>query len=169
MEGKSTFTNYINTLIELKLAQSRLKILRDRKEELWTNLISPKAMKIDLVGGQNMPHYTDATKDYAIAVNTPRPPHNLSINEEIDQLEREVTHLTMVLETMADSVIKLKGIECELFVLIMVNGMKPSDAVNKIAEIHYMSVSNIWQRYYPAVKKEMAEVKRCINESKNNR
>lgn len=163
------FQNYINTLIELKLAQSRLKVLRDRKEELWTNLISPKAMKIDLVGGQNMPHYTDATKNYAIAVNTPRPPHNLSLNEEIDQLEHEVSYLTMVLEKMGESVIKLKGIECELFVLIMVNGMKPSDAVNRIAELHYMSVSNIWQRYYPAVKKEMAEVKRSINDNRNNK
>ena len=158
------FQNYINTLIELKLAQNRLKVLRDRKEEYFTNLISPKAMRIDTVGGQNMPKYTDTTNAYAIAVNTPRPPHNLSINEEIDQLEREVEHLTMVLETMGESVIKLKGIECELFVLIMVNGLKPSEAVNRIAELHYMSVSNIWQRYYPAVKKEMAEVKRCINE-----
>lgn len=158
------YQNYINTLIELKLAQSRLKVLRDRKEELWTNLISPKALKVDLVGGQNMPKYTDATKEYALAVNTPRPPHNLSINEEIEQLENEVNHLTLVLETMGESVIKLKGIECELFVLIMVNGLKPSEAVNRIAELHYMSVSNIWQRYYPAVKKEMAEVKRCINE-----
>lgn len=163
------FQNYINTLIELKLAQSRLKVLRDRKEELWTSLISPKAMKIDLVGGQNMPHYTDTTNAYAIAVNTPRPPHNLSLNEEIDQLEHEVSYLTMVLEKMGESVIKLKGIECELFVLIMVNGMKPSDAVNRIAELHYMSVSNIWQRYYPAVKKEMAEVKRSINDNRNNK
>ena len=160
--------NYTNTLIELKLAQNRLKVLRDRKEELFTNLISPKAMKIDMVGGQNMPKYTDMTNAYVIAVNTPRPPHNLSINEEIDQLENEVNHLTLVLETMTDSVIKLKGIECELFVLIMVNGLKPSDAVNRIAEIHFMSVSNIWQRYYPAVKKEMGEVKRSINENRKH-
>lgn len=163
------FQNYINTLIELKLAQNRLKVLRDRKEELFTSLISPKAMRIDTVGGQNMPKYTDTTNAYAIAVNTPRPPHNLSINEEIDQLEREVEHLTMVLETMSESVIKLKGIECELFVLIMITGMTPTQAVQRIADVHYMSVSNIWQRYYPAVKKEIAEIKRSVNDNRNHR
>lgn len=153
------FRSYCNSIIELKVAQERLQYLQNKKEELFTLYIMPKAMQVDNVGGQNKPKNTDNVMRYVVAVNTPNE-NGLSINEEIELLQKQVNHLTALLETMTKSLISLKGIECQLFVEIMINGSKPSEAVNKIAEQSYMSVANVWKHYYPQVKKEMEKVKK---------
>lgn len=154
--------SYSNTLIELKVAQKRLQYLRNRKEELFTLYIMPKAMQVDQIGGQNMPHYTDNVMRYVTAVNSPGE-KGISLNDEIIQEERHINHLTTLLEAMTEAVVKLDGIEMELFVQIMINGMKATKAVEKVAEARGYSTETIWHNYYPKVRAEIQRIRKAGN------
>lgn len=153
------FQSYSNALTELSIAHKRLNYLQERKEDLFTMYCMPKAIQVDLIGGQHQPTYTDKVNAYVVAINSPQSVNGLSINEEIEQLTKRINHLTLLLQQMTKQLVDLKGIECELFVEIMINGSRVSDAIKIVAAQHYMSQSNIWHNYYPKVKEYIGKVK----------
>lgn len=149
---------YADTIVELKVLQKRLQYLRERKEELFTLYIMPKATQVDTVGGQNMPHYTDNVMRYVTALHTPND-KGISLQDEILLCEKHINRLTVLLEEMTNSLIKLDGVEMDLFINIAINGLKVTKAVEKVASERYISTEAIWHNYYPKVKGELQRIK----------
>lgn len=53
---------------------------------------------------------------------------------------------------------KLNGVENKLYNEIVINGMKVSKAIEKIALEEEKDVSTLWKNYYPNVKKKIDEL-----------
>lgn len=149
---------YNDILYELRTVQARFSYLKEKREELYTRYISPNTMTVDLVGGQNMPKNNDLVFEYIKAVTTPDEKTGLSIDEELEVLTREMNSLSKTLLEMTTSLMNLKGVEYALYVEIVVNCQKVSEAVAKVAEANGMSERNVWKNYYPKIKEYLRNV-----------
>ncbi len=58
----------------------------------------------------------------------------------------------------------LKGIENELYYEIIVNGYKPTKAVDIVAFKEDIDASTIWKKYYPNVKNKINDFKAIIKD-----
>lgn len=63
---------------------------------------------------------------------------------------------------------KMTGIQNRLYYEIVMNGLKITKAIEKIAEEEQMDISTIWKNYYPEVKEKINLLSNDINNKKNN-
>lgn len=143
--------SYTNTRKELKIAEHRLTVLINRKDELYQRFCLPKGWHIS-DGGASSHTVQSGTEMYVNACTTPSEATGLSLNEEIDKCQREVEELREICHIMEDTLQSLDGIEATLYSLIVIGGKGPTEAVNEVAETEHYTADNIWHTYYRKIK-----------------
>lgn len=149
----SALRNYNNTVQELKIARKRLKVLKAKKEELFLRICYPKGWHSnDGSGAKSTSIPLSASEKFANIVNEPNDITGLSLNDEIEMTERDVKDLQSTIDEMNEILRNLDGIEYEIYTKIIVDGLKPTQAVQHVAQDHFMSEDNVWRTYYSKVK-----------------
>lgn len=157
------FSYFTNTQLEYKLAIHRLKILEDRKTEIWQKYFGVKSPNWDKIGQQGTPDQSDKMVKYLAEISQPKG-HNLSLEEEIEQIRNEAERLKKVLETMANKLKDTDSIEGKLYYRIVVEGMSSNRAVRETAETEYMTENNIWRTYYARIKEDIRKLRKAEKE-----
>lgn len=125
--------NYTNTKCELEMAKTRLNLLMDRKEKLYSKYF-PLTSKIKeiVVGGGD--HNNDKMADYVSELYDVDIGTGMSLAEEIEYEQQNVDKLQSYIDKMDETLSKMSGIEYELFYEIVYNGANITKAVEMIAE-----------------------------------
>lgn len=156
----TAISSYHNTLNELAIVRARCDYLINRKDALFTHYCLPKSFKAGEGGGGNNPQ--DNVRKYVIAITTPDEKTGMSIDEEIEYLQKQMTDLHKTLAKMAQSMLELDGIELQLYTEIIINGLKQSKAISKVARANYLTESAIYKTYLPKVREEINDAKRIM-------
>lgn len=77
------------------------------------------------------------------------------IREEKKSIYEIINLQTKLLDQMKEDLKQLNGIESKLYVEIVINGMKVSRAIDKVAFEEEKDISTLWKNYYPQVKKKI--------------
>lgn len=150
--------NYTNTKKELHIAEQRLQALYRRKDELYQRLCVPKGWQISEGGGVSSKMPQSNVEKFVVACNTPSEATGTSLNDEIEEREQEVAVLRSLCKSMENALLELTGIEANLYALIVVSGKTPTEAVREVAEMQYISETNVWHTYYRRIKKYIDEL-----------
>ena len=138
-----------NLLIEYQLEKKRYYFLLDQEEELLTRYFSFTSTIKEIVVSEGSSQ--DKYINYLIDLDQKRF-NGLTLREEQERQLKKVQSIKKQLEDRIRALSKLEGIEYELLDCILAKGMKPTPAVEKVAELNFMDPSNIWKRYYPRIK-----------------
>lgn len=169
--------NYNDTKIELEISKKRLNQLIDRKEVLYSKYFkitstspSTKIKKInnkyqEVLNDENSAikgsfKQEDPFLKYMIELEKINDETGKSLNEELTEQLNEVQKLEYYLKSMDYDMLKLKGIEYQLYCEIVINGTNISKAVEKIAEKIGKEPRTIWKYYYPKIKKSLNKLKK---------
>lgn len=151
---KSIIT-YNNTKHELEIEREHLEMLLEKKEQMYS-----KVMKITSSQNQNAGSGCKLTpKDkmalFMIEYMKKNPKTGKSLNEEIEESKETVRTLEKHLNIITSHLCQLNGIEYELYSQIKVKNRKPTQAVEKVAELYYDTVSlrTVWNIYNDKIKK----------------
>ncbi len=149
--------NYTNTKCELEMAKTRLNLLMDRKEKLYCKYfpITSHLKEIIIDGGEKN---NDKMADYLAELHDIDLGTGKSLAEEITYEQQNVNKLQGYLDTMADSLSKMTGIEYQLFYEIVYRGIKITKAVENIAEKNSIEPQTIWKNYYKKIKKYINKI-----------
>lgn len=148
---------YANTKAELNIAEERLNLLMSRKEELYVKFFPLSAKISDAPAHTNK--LTDAMAGYVAELTKVNPVTKMSLDSEITEARNNRDKLGYYLKRMEINLKSTTGIENELFYKIVVEGYRPTKAVNNIAEKYNKEPETIWKYYYPKIKKEISK---CI-------
>lgn len=146
--------NYTNTKLDLESAKARLNLLMDKKEELYCRYfsISSKIKEVVIDGGQRN---NDKMADYLHELTKINPLTGKSLEQEINDQLIVVQKLEYYLKRMENTLNTYTGLEADLYKEIVVNGLKISKAVEKVAEKYNKDVSTVWRLYHKTVKKDV--------------
>lgn len=151
---KSIIT-YNNTKHELEIEREHLEMLLEKKEQMYS-----KVMKITSSQNPNACSSCKLSpKDkmalFMIEYMKKNPKTGKSLNEEIEESQETVKNLERHLNTMTSHLCQLNGIEYELYSQIKVKKRKPTQAVEKVAEIYQdtVSIRTVWNIYNKKIKK----------------
>jgi hypothetical protein len=148
---------YANTKAELNIAEERLNLLMSRKEELYVKFFPLSAKISDAPAHTNK--LTDAMAGYVAELTKVNPVTKMSLDSEITEARNNRDKLEYYLKRMEINLKSTTGIENELFYKIVVEGYRPTKAVNNLAEKYNKEPETIWKYYYPKIKKEISK---CI-------
>ena len=150
--------NFTNTKCELEMAKTRLSLLMDRKEKLYCKYfpITSKLKDVIIDGGERN---NDKMADYVYELYEVDIGTGKSLAEEIEYQQQTVDKLQGYLNTMADSLSKMTGIEYQLFYEIVYKGVKITKAVENIASANCIEPQTIWKNYYKKIKKYVNKIK----------
>lgn len=148
---------YSNTKAELNVARIRLNELMTEKEVLYTKYF-PMSSKTEEVSGHTNKR-TDSFADYMAELTKVNKITGMSLDDEIQEQRNKVDRLDYCIRLMDHNLKTTSGIENELFTLIVVDGYKPTKAVEKIAEKYRKEPRTIWEYNYSKIKKE---IDKCI-------
>lgn len=81
-----------------------------------------------------------------------------SIKNQQNILEELLNKNKKTKEIMKETISTLKGIENYLYKSIIIEGLKPTKAVEKTSFKYDLVPSTIWRQYYPNVKKEIEKL-----------
>ena len=138
--------SYTNSILEKNILEKRLKILMDRKEKIYNDCLLLK-------NKNNFVKYTyELSKKNSVT--------GKSIKEEITDLKEEKEKLEKTLFEMEKGLKVLTGITKELFAEIVCNGLKPTKAVEKIAQNKNMSINNVWKNHYRKIMPQLEKLKK---------
>lgn len=150
--------SFTDTKCELEMAKTRLNLLMDRKEKLYCKYfpITSKIKEVMVDGGSKnndkMAEYLHELYDIDIGTGK-------SLAEEIEYQQQNVEKLQGYLNTMADSLSKMTGIEYQLFYEIVYKGVKITKAVENVAIANDIEPQTIWKNYYKKIKKYVNRIK----------
>lgn len=148
---------YANTKAELNIAEERLQLLMNRKEELFTKFFPITSRQSDTFSHTNK--RSEPMIDYLAELEKVNPVTNKSLNQEITDARNQADTLRYYLKRMEYNLEHTTGIENELFSLIVVKGVRKTKAVEIIAEKYRKEPITIWKYYYPKIKEEISK---CI-------
>ena len=148
---------YANTKAELNIAENRLHLLMDRKEEIYSKFFSITAKISDTFSHSNNQY--DPMAAYVAELTKINPVTGVSLDQEIEDARNNVGKLKYYLKSMELNLQQTTGIENELFVLVAVKGYRPTRAVEIIAEKYKKEPITIWKYNYKKIKKEISK---CI-------
>lgn len=152
-----TIRTYTNTKCELEMAKTRLNLLMDRKEKLYSKYfpITSKQKEVSVTGGE---HDTDKMALYLHELYLVDVGTGMSLAGEIDEQQEVVNNLQAYINTMESTLAKMSGIEYDLYYEIVVNGTQITKAVEKIAEKHDKDEQTLWKNHYRKIKKDVKNV-----------
>lgn len=79
-------------------------------------------------------------------------------NDEKEKLKQLILFEKEVLKQMETDLRNLNGIENKLYFEIVINGLKPSKAIEKVSMEEEKDVSTLWKNYYPKVKEQIKKL-----------
>lgn len=140
------------------MAKTRLNWLMDKKEKLYCKYFPitarPKEVVVDSsnVNNDKMADYLAELHDIDIGTGK-------SLAGEIEEEQQNVDKLQGYLNSMAESLNKMSGIEYQLFYEIVYKGVKITKAVENIAFNNDIEPQTIWKNYYKKIKKYVNKIK----------
>lgn len=154
-----TIRTYTDTRCELEMAKTRLNLLMDRKERLYCKYFPLTSQLNDVMvdGGE---HNNDKMADYIHELNEVDIGTGKSLAEEIKYQQNNIDKLQSYMNSMNDSLSKMKGIEYQLYYEIVVKGVNVTKAVENIADKNNKDTSVIWKKYYKKIKKDVNKISR---------
>lgn len=155
----NNFSYYTDTRIEYELALKRLKVLEDRKMEIWQRYFGVKSPQWDKVGSPGS--HDDADKMVRYLAEISRSDGNSpSLEEGIEKLKKEAQELKKVLRGMEKRLEHTDTIEGRLYFLVVVKRYTVNRAIREVAEAEFMSEKNVWKTYYPKIKEDIRKLRR---------
>ena len=153
----NSIRTFSNTKCELEMAKTRLKLLMDRKEQLYCKYfpITKRIKEIMVDGGE---HENDKMALYLSELHDVDLGTGKSLAQEIAIEQETVYKLQMYMNEMESLLGKMTGIEYDLFYEIIVNGTPISRAVGVIAEKYEKDTTTIWKYHYKKIKKDVKNV-----------
>ena len=144
--------NYTNTKCELEIAKTRLNLLMDKKEKLYCKYfpITQKIKEVVVDGGE---HNNDKMAEYLHELHDIDPNTGKSLANEIETEQQNIDKLQNYLDTMAESLSKMTGIEYQLFYEIVYKGVRITKAVENIATANDIEPQTVWKNYYKKIKR----------------
>ena len=162
-----TIRTYTNTKCELEMAKTRLRLLMDRKEQLYAKYFPvTQKLKEDIVKGGEVDKDKFARylyELYNVDIGTGN-----SLAQEIEYQRELVDQLNSYVNAMSDTLGKMSGIEYALYYEIVVKGVRISRAVSNVAEEYGKEDQTIWKYHYPKIKKEIKKVIKYSESTVNN-
>lgn len=155
--------NYTNTKCELEMAMTRLRLLIDRKEQLYCKYF-PVTAKIKEVVVDGKSESNNKMADYLHELHEIDIGTGKSLAEEIEYEQQNVDKLQNYLNDMTDILSKMTGTEYQLFYEIVFKGVSITKAVDNIANnnlkkgIKPCDVSTIWKNHYRKIKKYINKI-----------
>ena len=148
----NAFLSYRNTKNELRIVETRLKLLYEIEEELAVKYLGIKAHLF----GEPFINNHNVTNDSTVIAfiyetEDKKQKNGLSIKEEINLLQSEQKRLRKALDQMEKALREMDGLEYQLLYLIKVENRKPKKAVKMICDSSGLSEATIW-RYYAKMK-----------------
>lgn len=154
-----TIRSYTDTRCEFEIAKSRLRLLTDKKEELYCKYfpITTTSKEVMVDGGE---HNNDKMADYLHELHEIDIGTGKSLDEEIIYQQAKVNQLQEYLQEMNESLAKMSGLEYKLYYEIVIKGVSISKAVDNIATTYNKDTRTIWKNYYNKIKKDVKKVMR---------
>ena len=88
------------------------------------------------------------------------PQTGMSLDEELEMLARQIAELNTVLKRIRAALRKMEGLEFQLYVAIVIDGLTVTEAVQKTAEKNYLSEQTVWRYHLPKIKEELDALRR---------
>jgi len=148
---------HVNTLCELKVAQDRLQLLKDEKEELYQMYVGVKSPSLQEKVQTTIE--VDKMSLYLYQLSKIRE-NGMSLEDEIEYQTNICNRLRYYLKRMEYNINKLQGIPLEIYKMIVLEGMDSTKAVKTISEEYCIDLRNVWRTYYSKIKSEIAILKR---------
>lgn len=149
--------NYTNTLLDLKSCEQRYQYLREKREVYYVKYLGAKSPNYEGLGvSKNWG--VDGMSIFLDLVTKRNARTGLSLDEEIEKLTTEMSHLSKLLKDMGKNLKRMKGIEYQLYSTIVIDGLNISKAVRRVAQDNFMSEQNVWVTYYPKIKEELIKL-----------
>lgn len=147
-----TIRTYTNTRCELEMAKTRLNLLMDKNQELWSKFFPVTAQPKEIVVDGGL-HNNDKMASYMEELLRVDIGTGMSLAQEIEEQQKKIYKLQGYLDDMESTLSKLKGIEYSLYYEIVVNGLNVSKAVDKVARDFDKDSQTIWKNHYRKIKK----------------
>ena len=148
---------YANTRAELNIAEERLHLLMDRKDELYTRYFPITARQSDAPSHTNKRN--DPMADYIAELEKVNPVTGKSLDDEITEARNNVGRLQYYINRMEYNLEHTTGIENELFSWIVIKGYNPTRAVEFVADKYKKEPGTIWKYHYSKIREEISK---CI-------
>lgn len=148
---------YANTKAELSIAEDRLHLLMERKDEIYTKFFPITSKQSEFSAHTNK--RSDPMADYIAELQRINPVSGKSLDAEIEEARNEVGRLQYYIKRMEYVLENTTGIENELFTWIAIKGYRPTRAVEFVAEKYKKEPVTIWKHHYPKIKEEISK---CI-------
>lgn len=153
----SAIKYYTDTKIEYELAKMRLNTLLNKKEEIYTKYFGIKSpSKFSEVTISHS--YKDKMIEYLNELEEEKR-NGVTLQEEIENVKKEIERLEAVLNDMEKRLAKLNGIEDRLYYEIVVNKKKVTEAVEYIADTFYLTDRTVWKNYYSKIKGDIKKLR----------
>lgn len=80
------------------------------------------------------------------------------IELEQKQVNEEITELEKTIKIIEQNLKELQDPEYKIFYQMVINGLKPTEAVRRVSFEVGKEESTLWKNYYPKVKKILSEI-----------
>ena len=147
-----TIRNYTNTLLELRTCEERYRLLQERREVYYVKYLGVRSPNFEKIGsGKNWS--IDGMSVFLDLIGRVNPQTGMS-------LERQIAELNTVLKRIRAALRKMEGLEFQLYVAIVIDGLTVTEAVQKTAEKNYLSEQTVWRYHLPKIKEELDALRR---------
>ena len=154
-----TIRNYTNTLLELRTCEERYRLLQERREVYYVKYLGVRSPNFEKIGsGKNWS--IDGMSVFLDLVGRINPQTGMSLDEELEMLARQIAELNTVLKKIRAALRKMEGLEFQLYVAIVIDGLTVTEAVQKTAEKNYLSEQTVWRYHLPKIKEELDALRR---------
>lgn len=142
---------YSNVKHKLEIKQEYLENLLEQKALLHSkyNKLTSSMSEAPTNGSS----ISDKMTNYMIELTKVNEETGMSLNDEINVIQKEVEQLEVHLNKMTINLLKLHGIEYELYSQIAVKGLKLSKAVSMTSNIYDVTERTVWRVYNKKIKK----------------
>lgn len=144
-----TLCSYYKTQAERNVLQCRYDLLEERVEYLQQKYLGVHAIRYDkMASTPGTP--PDKVLLYLDAVEK-KNEDGLSITEEMQELKDHLCVYNKVLSEMERQIKQINGVSEKLYVKIVFEQVKPTEAVSEIANSEFINERQVW-RYYSEIK-----------------
>lgn len=159
-----SFDSYNNELKKRRLYLNDLKRCIERREELHSIYLGgANQFKEQVKGGKSINPMQDAQARYYDAVNCETYINldgiDYSINEYIKKLKEILEKQKDYLKRQSKILNMLEGRANELFCLIQIEGLRPTKAVETLANKYEIDPRNVWRTEYKKIKRYIYKYK----------
>lgn len=135
----NVFQAYSNTKAECDVLKLRLELMRERETKIEDMYALPNYSPVDI-------------EKYISESGRRTNDTQRTVYEEISMLEKDISKYELALKGMEESLVMMQGIEYDLYKAIVIDGMKPSVAVEKVSNQCGKSESTLWRNAYKKIK-----------------